>query len=427
MGVWERSPRGAEIAREHPDLQADYRNALPDFQPEDITGSPYSVHRYLVDPHLGGTEGLNVARAELRRRNLALLLDFVPNHVAVDHPWTSEHPECFVHNDDGTIANGRDPYFPPWTDTAQINIHAAAARSLLTQTLLQIAGQCDGVRCDMAMLLLNEVFQKTWGARAGTPLPDEFWPQAIARVKSQFPDFTFIAEVYWDLEWTMLHQGFDYCYDKRLYDRLLHENAAAIRQHLTAGAAYQCRMVRFLENHDEPRAATVFPVQKHRAAAIAIGTLPGAKLFYEGQFEGRRIKMPVQLGRCPDEQVDTNMLEFYRTLLAACREPLIRNGDWQLLDANGWPDNSSYTNLLAWNRRRGNEGALVAVNYSGTRSQGRIHLSFNGVPRPSCVFRDVLTSEKYVRDADELVSSGLYVDLPAWGVHFLNYCASLVV
>ena len=164
MGVWERSPAGRRIAREHPDLQAEYRKALPDLKPDDIVGSPYSIHRYKADPHLGGPEGLRSARAELARRNLALLLDFVPNHVAIDHPWTSEHPEYFVRDDNGDIANGRDPYFPPWTDTAQINAYYPGARAALTDTLKEIASECDGVRCDMSMLLLTR-FSKDLGER----------------------------------------------------------------------------------------------------------------------------------------------------------------------------------------------------------------------------------------------------------------------
>src|ERR1039457_7976 len=173
MGVWERSPAGVRIAQENPDLLAEYRRALPDFTPDDVAGSPYCVHRYVVDAHLGGPDGLKRARAELARRNMALLLDFVPNHLALDHPWTSQHPEYFIHEENGEIANGRDPYFPPWTDVAQIDAFDAGARDAAIETLRSIASQCDGVRCDMAMLLLNDVFAKTWGDRAGPPPRDE--------------------------------------------------------------------------------------------------------------------------------------------------------------------------------------------------------------------------------------------------------------
>ena len=79
MGVWERSPMGTQIARQHEDLQAEYQRVLADFSPEDVVGSPYCVHRYVVDENLGGPEGLAAAREALAERNILLMLDFVPN------------------------------------------------------------------------------------------------------------------------------------------------------------------------------------------------------------------------------------------------------------------------------------------------------------------------------------------------------------
>ena len=146
----------------------------------------------------------------------------------------------------------------------------------------KISGQCDGVRCDMAMLILPEVFERTWGRR-----PEPFWPKAIASVRRQHPEFLFMAEVYWDLEWTMQQQGFDYAYDKRLYDRLREGHPQAVRGHLLAGLDYQNRLARFLENHDEPRAAATFPPGVHEAAAVVTYLAPGLRFFHQGQFEGR--------------------------------------------------------------------------------------------------------------------------------------------
>ncbi len=126
-----------------------------------------------------------------------------------------------------------------------------------------------------------------------------------------------MAEAYWDLEWELQQQGFDYCYDKRLYDRLEHDTAESVRLHLCADLAYQEKLVRFIENHDEPRAHSVFSPQKERAAAVTIATIPGARLFHEGQFEGRKVRLPVFLGRRPAEPVDPDLRAFYRTLLKA--------------------------------------------------------------------------------------------------------------
>jgi glycosidase len=230
MGVWERSPAGVAIALENEGLIESFRRALPDFVTADVVGSPYCIRDYRVDGNLGGPTGLATARAALEERGLGLILDFVPNHVAPDHPWTEAHPEYFVRGSGedlerdpssfvrvagGVLANGRDPYFPAWPDVVQLNAFSPDLRTAVAETLGAIAEQCDGVRCDMAMLMLNDVFERTWGERAGPRPVDEYWPNVIAAVESDHPGFVFVAEAYWDLEWELQQQGFEYCYDKR--------------------------------------------------------------------------------------------------------------------------------------------------------------------------------------------------------------------
>jgi len=436
MGVWERSPIGTRIARTLPALQTEYRKALADHSPEDVVGSPYCVHRYVVDEHLGGPQGLAQARAELASRGMRLILDFVPNHVAPDHPWVYEFPKYFilgsgedlvgVPNDffvaDGKIiAYGRDPYFPPWTDTAQVNAFHPGVRRAVIDTISSVADQCDGIRCDMAMLVIRSIFERTWGDRAG-PRPDsEYWEEVIGEVRKGHPDFLFVAEAYWDLEWELQQQGFDYCYDKRLYDRLIYDSADNIRLHLTADLSYQNKLVRFIENHDEPRAAAVFSPEKSRAAAVAVATLPGAKLFHHGQFEGRRVKLPVQLRREPEEAVDEDLLAFYKGLLKVIRAPVFKEGDWSLCERSGWPDNTSYVNLVAWCWRKGQERFLVVINASHTRSQGRIQLPWTDLKGRTCLLVGVMNGERFERDGDDMLDQGLYVDLEAWGFHFLQW------
>ena len=186
------------------------------------------------------------------------------------------------------FACGRDPYFPAWPDVLQLNAFHPGLRQAAIETIGAIAEQCDGIRCDMAMLMLNATFERTWGGRAGSPPEHDYWAKAIPAIKDRHPEFRFIAEAYWDLEWALRQQGFDFCYDKQLYDRMEHAPADDVRLHLLADLAYQEGMVRFIENHDEPRAAVTFPDGKGRAAAVVILTLPGARLLHEGQFEGWR-------------------------------------------------------------------------------------------------------------------------------------------
>ena len=435
MGVWERSPAGIAVANRNANLMADFQRALPDFRLEDNVGSPYCIRRYVVDKHLGGREGLAVARKELAKRDLRLLLDFVPNHVAPDHPWAGEHPEYLIqgtaddiHNDpasyieinDRVFACGRDPYFPAWPDVLQLNAFQPGLRKAVVETLSDIAGQCDGVRCDMAMLLLNSVFERTWSGRAGPKPVTEYWVDVIPAIQQLRPDFRFIAEAYWDLEWELQQKGFDFCYDKRLYDRLEHENAESVRLHLCADPAYQDKLLRFVENHDEPRAAATFSPAKERAVAVATSTLTGARMFHEGQFEGRKVKLPVFLGRRPTEALDTNLQEFYRSLLAAINSPVFRDGQWSLCERTGWPDNQSCQDIVTWRWGRDEERYLIIVNLSDGPSQALIHVGWNDLAGHDWILTDKLSGATYHRSGDEMWSSGLYVDLGPWSYHFLD-------
>jgi glycosidase len=436
MGVWERSPAGIRIAMENEGLRTEFQRVLPDLTPDDVVGSPYCVRRYLVDGHLGGREGLAFAREQLARRGVRLLLDYVPNHVAPDHPWVFHHPDYFIRGDSGDLhrdprsflevggavfACGRDPYFPAWPDVLQLNAFHPGFRRAAIETVSEIASQCDGMRCDMAMLFLNFVFERTWGRRAG-PRPElEYWPELIQAVRREYPEVIFIAEAYWDLEWELQQQGFDFCYDKRLYDRLEHDGPESISPHLSGDIAYQNKLVRFIENHDEPRAAATFSPEKERSAAVTIATLPGARLFHEGQFEGRKVRLPVFLGRRPEEAPNQERRDFYRRLLKALNRPDLAEGEWRLCERNGWPDNQSHRNLIAWCWRLGEARHLIVVNLSEFSSQGLIKLPWNELGGHNWRLTDELSEDAFDRDGNQLVNPGLYVDLAPWHFHFLRF------
>jgi hypothetical protein len=435
MGVWERSPAGLRIAMGNPGLLAEFRRALPDFTEADAVGSPYCVRRYVVDERLGGPGGLATARRALAERGLRLVLDFVPNHVAPDHPWVLEHPDHFVPGDDEAlrrdpasflqvagrvIACGRDPFFPAWPDVLQLNAFAGGLRRDAASTVADIAAACDAVRCDMAMLVMNDVFARTWGERVGPSPATDYWPSVIEGVKRQHPGFRFIAEAYWDLEGALQGQGFDYCYDKRLYDRLEKGSPESVRLHLRADLDYQTRLVRFIENHDEARAAEAFAAEKARAVAVAFATLPGARLFHDGQLAGRRVRIPVFLARQPAEPADRDLEAFYRTLLAAIAAPALREGTWRLLEPTGWTDNPTFGNLVAWAWEKGKDRHVVVVNLSEVRAQGRVPFPWPDLAGQALRLIDSFTGETYDRDGGETTFPGLFVDLPAWGFHFLT-------
>ena len=433
LSVWQTGLVGRQVSRVQPEWRREFEATLPDLAEEDIVGSGFAITGYTVSPALGGEAALARLRERLRTRGLRLMLDFVPNHTARDHPWVRGHPEYYV---PGTaeqlarepqnfcpvdlpggprvLAYGRDPYFPGWPDSLQLNNSEPSLQAAMAAELLRIAGQCDGVRCDMAMLILPEIFERTWGLR-----PPPFWPSAIAGVRARHPDFRFMAEVYWDLEWTLQQQGFDYTYDKRLYDRLRAQQARPVREHFYADAEFQRRSARFLENHDEPRAAAAFPPAVHRAAAVLTFLCPGLRFFHQGQCEGKRIRIPVHLARGPVEPPDASLQAFYAALLRCVADPLAREGEWQLLQCRpAWDGNWTWDGFIcfAWHGAA-DRRLLVAVNYAGNQGQCYVRLPFEDLFGQPVRLQDRLSSAVYDRKGEELLLPGLYLDMPPWGCH----------
>lgn len=433
LSVWRTGEAGQRISRSNPEWRKEFEETLPDLREEDIAGSGFAITGYTVHPALGGDAALKRIRERLRKRGLRLMLDFVPNHTALDHPWVEDHPEYYVagtefdlarspqnytwikrKHGDLLLAHGRDPYFPGWPDTLQLDYSNPAAQEAMIAELTKIAGQCDGVRCDMAMLVLPDVFERTWGRRA-----PPFWPEATRRVRERFANFRFMAEVYWDLEWTMLQQGFDYAYDKRLYDRLGEGHARPVREHLHAGLDYQSRLARFLENHDEPRAAATFAPAMHEAAAVITFLSPGLRFFHQGQFEGCMKRISPHLIRAPVEPTNEILKRFYERLLSVLGEPVVRDGEWTLLEcAPAWVGNWTWDCFIAWLwRGEGEERRLVAVNYAANQSQCFVRLPLPESSGRTLRFKDMMSVASYDRDGGEVISRGLYLDLPPWGYH----------
>jgi glycosidase len=433
LSVWQTGMAGQRVSRENKGWRKEYSETLPDLQEEDIVGSGFAITGYTMHDQLGDDGALAGLRKRLNDRGMKLMLDFVPNHTGMDHYWVRDHPDFYIQagesqllkepanyvriNNNGKdmiFAHGRDPFFPGWPDTLQLNYGNSGLQEAMIRELIRIAGECDGVRCDMAMLVLPDVFERTWGIKCRP-----FWPEAIRRVREVNPGFCFMAEVYWDLEWTMLQQGFNYAYDKRLYDRLKEGHAKPVREHFFAGLDYQGKMARFLENHDEPRAAADFPAGKHGAAAILTFLSPGLRFFQQGQSEGRKMRISPHLVRAPYEPVNEDIARFYKKLLEILHQPLFRTGTWKLLESvQAWEGNRTFDRYIsfAW-YRNSNEKAVIAVNYSPARSQCYIRLPFNDLDNKTWILNDLMSGNSFEREGGDLCSRGLYLDEPGWKVY----------
>ena len=444
MGVWQTSPSSIEKYCFESSLVDAYKKALPDWHKEDVIGSPYAIDSYKINPLVGDEDELAKTRKQLKKHGLKLILDFVSNHFNAETSLLNTNPDIFLsahfenyksswdtffHPDtnDKTLyfAHGRDPFFPAWKDTVQVNHFNPRTREFMIETLLKVADMCDGVRCDMAMLSTNEVFEKTWGgvlsAQGFSKLNTEFWEDALKALKEKFPNHIAIAEVYWDMEWKLQKMGFDYTYDKILTDRLDTGNQFKIRGHLKAEQEYQQKSVRFIENHDEDRAATTFGNVKEKAAAIIMSTLQGMRFYNDGQWEGNKIKIPCQLGRAPKEALDKDIKIFYDWLLEIIKAPVIKEGNWELHESlPAWGTNDTYNNIFAWEWTLGNERRLVVVNYSNVVSTCRLALDLKDSPE-ELIFTDILNGVRYTRSNEEVDKDGLFIQLDPYKSHIFSF------
>ncbi len=442
MGVWKTSGQVIDKCCFSPDLISSYNKALSDWKKEDVIGSPYAIDVYEVNPALGTLDDLKKLRKQLNKLGIKLFLDFVSNHFSAASELINTNPELFLRADEELLANdpatffradkdktqifahGRDPFFPAWTDTVQLNYFNPAARNFMTQTLLHISDICDGVRCDMAILLLNNVFNNTWMGvlnKSGYHKPEkEFWSEAIQTVKNKSNDFTFLAEAYWDLEWELQQLGFDFTYDKRLTDRLLSDDIYGVKAHIDADISFQQKSARFLENHDEQRAVVSFGEQRSLAAAVLISTIPGMKFYFDGQFEGKKIRLPVQLGREPVEKPCAFVKDYYEKLLLIAKDKIFIEGEFKRLEPiSAGGGNDTFENIFAFRWKLNNEMRIITINYSGAAAQCRIIFDPE-TKEAKTKLTDLMTGESYIRKTEEIKRTGLYVELKGYRSHIFS-------
>lgn len=323
-------------------------------------GSPYSVADYRgVNPELGTMEDFRAFLAAAQDRGMRVILDWVANHSAWDHPWVTEHPEWYTRNAAGDIVH---PPGTDWTDVADLNFDNREMRRAMTDAMrfwVEDVG-VDGFRADVAH-----------------GVPTDFWVRAIGELREIKPLFM-LAEA----ETPSLHlAGFDMTYGWEFH-HLMNDVAAGRRPAAALGRHYaqlerqyrdQDIIMNFTSNHDENSwNGHVFERLGEGAQAFAVltFTLPGMPLVYSGQ-EAALDRRLAFFERDPIEWGDYAFEDFY-TRLSALKErnPALwhgrAGGELLVLEHGGTEE------VFAFLREREEAQVLVVANLSGESQELRL-------------------------------------------------------
>lgn len=433
LSVWQTGEAGLKASRTIPQWVKGFKEQLPDLEEDDICGSGFAITGYELDRSLGELWELLQFKERLNKRGMKLMLDFVPNHTAMDHPWVKDHPEYYISGTERDLesnphnftrledmpgrpvfAYGRDPYFTGWADTLQLNYGDPGLREAMLAELVKVSAFCDGLRVDMAMLITPEIFRQTWGIDIAP-----FWPDAIAMVKRIKPGFCFLAEVYWDMEWELQQQGFDYTYDKRLYDRLIDMETRPVKDHLRADMDFQRKLCRFLENHDEKRIASVLEPDIHKAAALITYLSPGLRFFHQGQIQGWKNRLSVHLCRRNMEADDPMISSYYSRLLSILKEEITGAEDWKLMEVfDKAGTNVPDPPIIAFQWRSKKSILVAAINYSPGIAGGRLKIpGFTGEPQ---ILLEDDRSQTVPGSDSNIENDQIGLVLPPWGFRIIK-------
>lgn len=438
MGIWEKSPNSIQIVRRDEGDNHNFLRILQDLKKEDMIGSPYAIYNYEPNPLVAESwEEISDFRDRLHRDKKRLILDFVPNHMAMDTPLLDQHPDLFLSKEMNIICKnsflhknkiyfyGRDPHFDGWSDTVQWDFSKQGTFALHLDILTKISLVCDGVRCDMAMLMDPQVFYKTHGKYA---LP--YWKPLISEIKSMHPEFQFIAEVYWDMEYYMQTLGFDFTYDKKLYDKMKDISSSAVREHLLSNLEFQEHSMRFIENHDEERAYHFFG-QKSIHYFSLLCFLPGMILYHDGQPLGKEVRIPVQLARKPNEKPRIEIEKFYQRAFGQIKQRKSNEYTfikWKLEPYNDYELKDVVLYILVNKNITSNsvnDIEILIYNPYPFTIAGK--LEFPEVVKyqlfisklPKLVFNDLSNGIHYSKEIKEIIYNGMYIQLNAGQSHWL--------
>lgn len=440
MGIYQPS----QASREHAQKWSHQsRYALPDLDPSiDVTGSPFAIPEYSPNPAIAKDwKSWDKMVKHLHKNNKKVILDFVPNHLALDSQLAQKHPEYFIQGsqhqylsnpdfyfplvalDQKTyyVAHGKDPNYSSWEDTLQLNYGLPGVHQHMAEELQKLVSHCDGVRCDMAMLVNPITFLKTWG---WTLSPDQknylqqhsFWQKNIPLIKNNInKNFKFIGEIYWDEDY--LSQYFDYIYDDKFYKKVI-SSSPDLKNHLShlinpKNNSTSCRSALYIENHDEERAAKTLGPDRARAAAVLAALVPESMFIVnQGQENGWQIHPPMQISRFPNESNDLQTQKFYDKLFKLTNSQLFKNGDWKICQIN---QIFGETIALEVNSKDEKSKAIICLNITNNYSKCTIPQ----ISRETPINIDCLTQDKeIVPDCNR--QNGMYIGLESGEVQIIN-------
>lgn len=424
-----------------------YKEILPDWTEEDVVGYPLCIYKYSVNPRLGTVDDLIWFRKELSIRGIKLMLDFVPNDTAIDAPEMSSHPDFYIRslikprNDkfdssrfmekNNGVAYGAGKWMPPIRFTAQLNFFRNDVREYQINRMVQVSDLCDGFRIHLAQYLINANFAEYWTQELFTPQSpnyvdvdfknpqNEFWLNAITRIRNQNPNFVLIAESYgYENQASLLNSGFNYVYEKELLDKLVFSDVNGFRNMIFNNKFITSKkMVHFVENHDEVRVLHRFWKNEKMACAgsAALLTLPGIRLFYFHQWLGYMNQVDVNLRRCFKPSTNATIAQFYKRLFRILDTNAIRYGNWYPLVVH----NSE--SIIAWKWIKDDQHILVTVNINNVKSGGWIICDDVPENQKEVQFRELITHTIFMRNPNEMKSKGLNVILDEYQTQIFEY------
>jgi glycosidase len=365
-------------------------------------GSYYSISDYTaINPEFGTMADFDALVAAAHREGLKVLLDWVPNHTAFDHPWITQHTDWYVTRADGTVINARDNegHDTDWTDVAELNYDNPALRRAMIDAMRWWLehGKVDGFRCDVA---------------GGVPL--DFWLQARKELLTVRPDLFMLAEA----EDPRIHAAFDMTYGWEFH-HLLNAvaqgkmPAPAVDQYLARqDSAYgrDAYHLYFTSNHDENSwNGSEFERMgaNAQAAFVLAATLRGSMpLLYTGQ----EVSLRKRLRFFEKDTVDwsgPSLAPFYHALFDLKHtHAALANG------AAGGDQTTLHMDagerVYAFVRSRGSDVVLVALNF--------------GDAPVSAAYRDLRQAGRFTdwftRAAVDLATAGK-LEIPAHGYRVL--------